>query len=205
MHRLTLCKLNIFPAAKFHCSRWKEVGYINYDIICILSWKSASLYENLIIRIDRTTQYNMSEEKIILTEICQMNFPNCIHWMNLFPILLFPILLSPDRAGWFFISICFWIGTSLAPGILIRPLILWHLIWVCTDCICPSKLHTLFCPKLFVCNILVQNRHNVFENHIIHNKVTSMIYACTVVPAKSDSEFRFCLQSYQGLTIDRSL
>ena len=29
--------------------------------------------------------------------------------------------------------------------------------------------------------------------------------ACSVLPAKSDSDDRFCLQSYQGLTIDRSL
>ena len=27
----------------------------------------------------------------------------------------------------------------------------------------------------------------------------------TVLPAKSDSDFMFCLQSYQGLIIDRSL
>ena len=29
--------------------------------------------------------------------------------------------------------------------------------------------------------------------------------AFTVLPAKSDSEVMFCLQSYQGLSIDRSL
>ena len=28
---------------------------------------------------------------------------------------------------------------------------------------------------------------------------------CTVLPAKSDSDVMFCLQSYQGLIIDRSL
>ena len=28
---------------------------------------------------------------------------------------------------------------------------------------------------------------------------------CTIVPAKSDSDVMFCLQSYQGLIIDRSL
>ena len=27
----------------------------------------------------------------------------------------------------------------------------------------------------------------------------------TVLPAKSDSDVKFCLQSYQGLSIDRSL
>ena len=27
----------------------------------------------------------------------------------------------------------------------------------------------------------------------------------TVLPAKSDSDLRFCLQSYQGIIIDRSL
>ena len=30
-------------------------------------------------------------------------------------------------------------------------------------------------------------------------------YKCTVLPAKSDSDFMFCLQSYQGLINDRSL
>ena len=30
-------------------------------------------------------------------------------------------------------------------------------------------------------------------------------YTCTVVPTKSDSDVMFCLQSYQGLIIDRSL
>ena len=29
--------------------------------------------------------------------------------------------------------------------------------------------------------------------------------ACTVLPAKSDSVAMFCLQSYQGLIIDRTL
>ena len=32
-----------------------------------------------------------------------------------------------------------------------------------------------------------------------------LISVCTVLPAKSDSDFMFCLQSYQGLIIDRSL
>ena len=29
-------------------------------------------------------------------------------------------------------------------------------------------------------------------------------YICTVLPAKSESDDMFCLQSYQGLRIDRS-
>ena len=33
----------------------------------------------------------------------------------------------------------------------------------------------------------------------------SCIEVSTVLPAKSDSDFMFCLQSYQGLIIDRSL
>ena len=32
----------------------------------------------------------------------------------------------------------------------------------------------------------------------------NLIYT-TILPAKSDSDFMFCLQSYQGLIIDRSL
>ena len=39
-----------------------------------------------------------------------------------------------------------------------------------------------------------------------HLKVLFSVYiAGTVVPAKSDSDVMFCLQSYQGLIIDRSL
>ena len=34
---------------------------------------------------------------------------------------------------------------------------------------------------------------------------TTSYYITTVLPAKSDSNFMFCLQSYQGLIIDRSL
>ena len=33
----------------------------------------------------------------------------------------------------------------------------------------------------------------------------SYLEICTVLPAKSDSDFMFCLHSYQGLIIDRSL
>ena len=32
-----------------------------------------------------------------------------------------------------------------------------------------------------------------------------MYLVATVLPAKSDSDVMFCLQSYQGLRIDRSL
>ena len=38
----------------------------------------------------------------------------------------------------------------------------------------------------------------------IPNIFTDYLYP-TVVPAKSDSDVMFCLQSYQGLRIDRSL
>ena len=33
----------------------------------------------------------------------------------------------------------------------------------------------------------------------------SLLYTSIVLPAKSDSDFLFCLQKYQGLIIDRSL
>ena len=35
--------------------------------------------------------------------------------------------------------------------------------------------------------------------------ITYLKYSSTVLPAKSDSYVVFCLQSYQGLIIDRSL
>ena len=35
--------------------------------------------------------------------------------------------------------------------------------------------------------------------------VSFLRVTCTVLPAKSDSDVMFCLPSYQGLTIDRSL
>ena len=38
----------------------------------------------------------------------------------------------------------------------------------------------------------------------INSTQRSIIYS-TVLPAKSDSDVKFCLQSYQGLKIDRSL
>ena len=37
------------------------------------------------------------------------------------------------------------------------------------------------------------------------NKQCVKIISTTVLPAKSDSDFMFCLQSYQGLIIDISL
>ena len=37
---------------------------------------------------------------------------------------------------------------------------------------------------------------------IMNNNISS---CCTVLPAKSDSDFMICLQSYRGLIIDRSL
>ena len=38
-----------------------------------------------------------------------------------------------------------------------------------------------------------------------YHKFTLLLFALTVLPAKSDSNVMFCLQSYQGLRIDRSL
>ena len=37
------------------------------------------------------------------------------------------------------------------------------------------------------------------------HEVSQALLVTTVVPAKSDSDFMFCLQSYQELIIDRSL
>ena len=36
-------------------------------------------------------------------------------------------------------------------------------------------------------------------------KLTPKVAIAAVLPAKRDSDFMFCLQSYQGLIIDRSL
>ena len=40
---------------------------------------------------------------------------------------------------------------------------------------------------------------NLSQNEIVLGEGT----ICTVLPAKSDSDVMFCLQSYQGLRIDR--
>ena len=37
------------------------------------------------------------------------------------------------------------------------------------------------------------------------HEVSQALLVTTVLPSKSDSDFMFCLQSYQGLIIDRSL
>ena len=37
------------------------------------------------------------------------------------------------------------------------------------------------------------------------HQIVKTVAATTILPAKSDSDVMFCLQSYQGLRIDRSL
>ena len=51
-------------------------------------------------------------------------------------------------------------------------------------------------------NFIIQN--NILNQHSpgLHNKP---ITSSTVLPAKSDSDVMLCLQSYQGLIINRSL
>ena len=46
---------------------------------------------------------------------------------------------------------------------------------------------------------------NPLEQHTQHTNKRLPITVPTVLPAKSDSEVMFCLQSYQGLRIDISL
>ena len=47
---------------------------------------------------------------------------------------------------------------------------------------------------------------DIFLQKPKHYKIQHMLCLyCTVLPAKSDSDFVFCLQSYQGLIIDISL
>ena len=48
-----------------------------------------------------------------------------------------------------------------------------------------------------------QHVNFLYEQHLYLGICISI--ACTFVPAQSDSDFMFCLQSYQGLIIDRSL
>ena len=43
------------------------------------------------------------------------------------------------------------------------------------------------------------------ERFVWNLKIHMVFGSTTVLPAKSDSDVMFCLQSYQGLRIDRSL
>ena len=43
-----------------------------------------------------------------------------------------------------------------------------------------------------------------FYAFLIHYLSTELAFSPNVLPAKSDSDVMFCLQSYQGLRIDRS-
>ena len=70
-----------------------------------------------------------------------------------------------------------------------------------------NRLHT---PKLHIRDVprtsensLVRPKMDI-ETSCLQKK-PAHIYQITVVPAKSDSDVMFCLQSYQGLKIDRSL
>ena len=44
-----------------------------------------------------------------------------------------------------------------------------------------------------------------FENYLVQLSIYMFPSQITAVPAKSDSDVMFCLQSYQGLRIHRSL
>ena len=46
---------------------------------------------------------------------------------------------------------------------------------------------------------------NALPESVISSADVADVCAATVLPAKSDRDFMFCLQSYQGLMIDRSL
>ena len=45
----------------------------------------------------------------------------------------------------------------------------------------------------------------ILTHCIFSLNVCVLVLCLTVLPAKSDSDVMFCLQSYQGLIIDRSL
>ena len=49
------------------------------------------------------------------------------------------------------------------------------------------------------------NLRNIWSSGIAHIPGSHKPIHCTVLPAKSESEIMFCLQSYHGLRIDRSL
>ena len=56
----------------------------------------------------------------------------------------------------------------------------------------------------FVANQLADmNKKNTVE--LVRIQRSSFLSSATVLPAKSDSDVLFCLQSFQGLKIDRSL
>ena len=60
-------------------------------------------------------------------------------------------------------------------------------------------MNFLWCPLIFVFFVVyVLQGLNVSLKH-------TFIYKCTVLPAKSDSDAMFCLHSYHGLRIDKSL
>ena len=66
----------------------------------------------------------------------------------------------------------------------------WHYCWPYYDISYPIYSHDYFQTTVTTIILIV----------VLHTTDTS-----TILPAKSDSDVRFCLQSYQGLIIDRSL
>ena len=62
-----------------------------------------------------------------------------------------------------------------------------------------------------MCCIVLQAVLNLGEKHdprfgcSVRSEHSHIVNTCTVLSAKSDSNVMFCLQSHQGLIIDRSL
>ena len=60
-------------------------------------------------------------------------------------------------------------------------------------------------PKVVFEPILILNEVTEFKDNPDNPIVYVKVCTYTVLPAKSDSDFMFCLQNYHGLRIDRSL
>ena len=65
--------------------------------------------------------------------------------------------------------------------------------------------HFLFCELQVDLRYASIQEEDISMYVVITGFVISNVSKCTVLPAKSDTDDMFCLQSYQGLIIDRSL
>ena len=61
----------------------------------------------------------------------------------------------------------------------------------------------LYCTKVSEYDQEIPQYHTADQPMAPRGRVQSM--RGTILPARSDSDFMFCLHSYQGLIIDRSL
>ena len=70
------------------------------------------------------------------------------------------------------------------------------------------KVLTAFCTLKSCANLPItvcRSSQTLFDESILHSLMVGHSCEITVVSAKGDSGVMFCLQSFQGLGIDRSL